>query len=183
LWAGWRNPADLRMTDYRTFVTHVSCSESTIVPFHNGFTKQTCLPFDSSLHSASPRHWTDSEVVRLFAWLATPILVGGNIVVDREDIDVTVQNIPAHHGYFEDVEVFSSHHRSINPLDTPVEVVLEVLLNLLLGLRAVAQAFKRSIQLNEPFRDAISAVLAIGATLGSELTNSTWLPMRFGDER
>ena len=46
-----------------------------------------------------------------------------------------------------------------------MEVVLEVLLNLLLGLRAMAQAFKRSIQLNEPFRDHTGTVLAIGAML------------------
>lgn len=48
-------------------------------------------------------------------------------------------------------------------LDTPVNLVLDVLLKLLLGVVAMAQSFKRVVQTDEPFRDAIGTVLAIGA--------------------
>ena len=50
-------------------------------------------------------------------------------------------------------------------LDAPVNLVVDVLLNLLLTLVAKAQSFKRVVQVNEPFRDAIGVILAIGAML------------------
>ena len=48
-------------------------------------------------------------------------------------------------------------------LNAPVDLVLDVLLNRLLGVVAMAQAFKRVVQINEPLRDDIDIFLAIGA--------------------
>ena len=48
-------------------------------------------------------------------------------------------------------------------LNAPVNLVLDVLLNLLLGVVTMAQSFKRVVQINEPLRDDIGIVLAIGA--------------------
>lgn len=48
-------------------------------------------------------------------------------------------------------------------LDAPVNIVFDVILNLFFGLVAKAHSFEPVVQVNEPFRDGIGVLLAIGA--------------------
>jgi len=157
------------MTYYRTCVTHcflLKINQCTISqPLYKADISSVSDPH-SSVPPVSLRLWSDSELVGFMAWDATSSLVGGNIAVDRENFDIAVCHIPGHHGYLEDLQLVSRHHRSVNLLDAPVKVVLEMLLDLLLGLVGKAQSFKRIVQVDEPFGNDIGAVLAIGTMLG-----------------
>ena len=105
--------------------------------------------------------------------------------MDRENIDIAVCHIPGHHGYLQDLQLLSRHHRSVNLaknpsasrrmkrmmmmaylLDAPVKVILDMCLDLLLALVGKAQSFKGIVQVDEPFRDDIGAVLAVGTMFG-----------------
>ena len=79
--------------------------------FTIGFTKLTFLLLCIRIPQDSR---PQSQLVGLMARNTTSSLLRGNIVVDRENIDIAVRQIPGHHGYLEDLKVRSRHDRPVD---------------------------------------------------------------------
>jgi hypothetical protein len=113
------------MTYHRTFVTHVSCSESNLYNFTTTLINRHFFLF-GYIWIQIPQDSGHSEMVGLVAWNAASSLVRSDIVVDREDLDLgMLRHIPGHHSYLKDLEVTSSYHRSIDLANNPSTSVVE----------------------------------------------------------
>lgn len=74
------------------------------------------------LHTALPIQ-AASEVVGLLSWNTTSRFLRSYIVMNRENI-LACRHIPSHHGYLEELKLFSIHHRPINLANKPSDRIV-----------------------------------------------------------